>query len=266
MGVLNITPDSFSDGGRALDPQRARDLALEMESAGADLIDVGAESTRPGASPVGAEDEWGRLRPVLLACAGRVRVPLSVDTYKAETARRALDTGVSVVNDISGLRYDPSLASVAVSTGAALILMHTRGRPREMYVQARYTDVVAEVTTELQWSLDQAIEAGIPSDRLILDPGLGFAKQAADSLAALARLDRLASLGRPLLVGASRKSFLTVATGPMAPHERDWATAAAVTAAILSGAHIVRVHEVARMVQVARVADAIRAAASDPRL
>ncbi len=262
MGVLNITPDSFSDGGLALDPQRACDLALAMESAGADLIDVGAESTRPGAPPVGPEEEWARLGPVLQACAPRVRVPLSVDTYKAEIARRALDAGVSMVNDISGLRYDPSLGSAVASSGAALVLMHTRGRSRQMYVEARYSDVIAEVAAELQWSLDRAIEAGIRADRVILDPGLGFAKRAEHSLVALAQLDRLALLERPLLVGPSRKSFLTAATGPLAPQERDWATAAAVTGAILAGAHIVRVHDVARMVQVARVADALRAAAA----
>ncbi len=167
-----------------------------------------------------------------------------------------------MVNDISGLRYDPSLGSAVASSGAALVLMHTRGRSRQMYVEARYTDVIAEVAAELQWSLDRAIEAGIRADRVILDPGLGFAKRAEHSLVALAQLDRLALLERPLLVGPSRKSFLTAATGPLAPQERDWATAAAVTGAILAGAHIVRVHDVARMVQVARVADALRAAAA----
>jgi dihydropteroate synthase len=259
MGVINVTPDSFSDGGRAMDPDVALDLALEMEDAGAALLDVGAESTRPGAEPVTADDEWARLRPVLRRFAGRVRLPVSIDTYKAGVARRALDEGAVIVNDVSGLRYDPALGEVAAAARAALIVMHTRGRSREMYELARYRDVVAEVARELQWSLACAAERGVEPEKLIVDPGLGFAKTATDSLAALAGLDRLAALGRPILVGPSRKSFLAAA-GPLEPQERDWATAAAVTAAVLGGAHIVRVHRVGAMAQVARVADAIRAA------
>ncbi len=261
MGVINVTPDSFSDGGRAMDPDLALDLAIEMEASGAALLDVGAESTRPGAEPVTADDEWARLRPVLQRLAGRVHLPISIDTYKAHVARRALDEGAVIVNDVSGLRYDPAVGEVAALGRAALIVMHTRGRSREMYELARYGDVVAEVARELQWSLDQAAERGVEPERLIVDPGLGFAKQATDSLAALAGLDRLAGLGRPVLVGPSRKSFLSAAAGPLEPHARDWATAAAVSAAVLGGAHIVRVHRVAAMVQVVRVADALRAAA-----
>jgi dihydropteroate synthase len=187
-------------------------------------------------------------------------VPVSVDTYKSDVARHALDLGVSMVNDVSGLRYDPGLGDVAARARVALIVMHTRGRSREMYVEAHYGDVVAEVAHELRQSLAVAVERGVEWDRLVVDPGLGFAKQAAHSFMALADLDRLAALGRPVLVGPSRKSFLTSAAGPLAPDERDWATAAAVTAAILGGAHIVRVHQVRAMAQVARVADAVRAA------
>jgi dihydropteroate synthase len=260
MGVLNVTPDSFSDGGQAVDPPRAVARALQIEAEGADLIDVGAESTRPGADPVDADEEWRRLRPVLKGVRSQLRIPISIDTYKAETARRALDEGVAIVNDISGLRYDAGLGPLVAARGAALVLMHTRGRSREMYGEARYDDAPAEVSRELQRSVERAIGAGVPWDRIVIDPGLGFAKKAEHSMAALAATSRLAALGRPLLVGPSRKSFLTAATGPLPAEDRDWATAAAVTVAALGGAHIVRVHRVAEMVQVVRVADAIRAA------
>jgi dihydropteroate synthase len=258
MGVLNVTPDSFSDGGLAFDPVAAIDRALAMESEGADLIDIGAESTRPGADAIDAAEEWRRLRPVLKGLARRLRLPVSIDTYRAETARRALDEGVAMVNDISGLGYDPGLGPVVAARGAALVLMHTRGRSRDMYGEARYGDVSNEVARELQRCVERAIGHGVPWDRLVIDPGLGFAKQAPHSFAALAATDRFASLGRPVLVGPSRKSFLTSATGALPADQRDWATAAAVTVAVLGGAHIMRVHRVAEMVQVVRVADMAR--------
>jgi dihydropteroate synthase len=261
MGVLNVTPDSFSDGGIAADPSRAIELALRMEADGADLLDIGAESTRPGADSVDAEEEWRRLRPVLKGVRARLGIPISIDTYKAETARRALDEGVAIVNDISGLRYDAALGPLVAARGAALVLMHTRGRSRDMYGDAHYTDVVTDVARELQRSLERAIGAGVPWDRMVLDPGLGFAKKAEHSMTALAATARFAALGRPLLIGPSRKSFLTSATGPLPAAARDWATSAAVTAAVLGGAHIVRVHRVAEMAQVVKVADALRSAA-----
>jgi dihydropteroate synthase len=261
MGVLNVTPDSFSDGGVAFDPARAIDRALAMEADGADLLDIGAELTRPGAAPVTAEEEWARLRPVLKGLPHRLRIPVSVDTYKADVARRALDAGVAIVNDVSGLSYDSALGALVGSRGAALALMHTRGRSNDMYKHANYDDVVRDVAHELQRSVERAIGAGVGWDRLILDPGLGFAKRAEHNFAALAELDGFAALGRPLLIGPSRKSFLTVATGGKPAAERDWATAAAVTASVLAGGHIVRVHRVAEMVQVVRVADAVRNAA-----
>jgi dihydropteroate synthase len=261
MGVVNVTPDSFSDGGLALDPRHAIDLVQTMEAGGADIVDIGAESTRPSASAIDAAEEWRRLRPVLKGLAGRVRVPLSIDTYRADTARRAIDEGVAIVNDISGLGYDPGLGRIVAARGAALVLMHTRGRSRDMYDQARYSDVTTEVTRELQRSVERAVGCGIALERLIVDPGLGFAKRADHSLVALAFTERFAALGRPLLIGPSRKSFLTAATGDRPAGARDWATAAAVTAAVLAGAHIVRVHRVQEMVDVVRVADAIRASA-----
>jgi dihydropteroate synthase len=260
MGVLNLTPDSFSDGGRSIDPQRALDVAQAMVDAGADLIDVGAESTRPGATPVSAGEEIARLRPVLDLLASRITVPLSIDTYKAETAAFALDQGASIVNDISGLLYDPALGPVVAARGVPIVLMHTRGRPDDMYARADYADVVGEVVAELEQRLARAEGFGIAREQILLDPGLGFGKRATQSLNLLARVDRLATLGRPLLVGASRKSFMNLATGPLEPAARDWPSAAAVTAAVLAGAHIVRVHRVTEMVQVVRVADAIRGA------
>jgi dihydropteroate synthase len=264
MGVLNVTPDSFSDGGRLLDPARAIEHALAFEADGADIVDLGAESTRPGADPVGAHEEWRRLQPVLEGLRGRLRIPISIDTYRAETAARALDAGAAIVNDISGLEYDAGLGAVVAARGAAVVLMHTRGRSREMYREAHYDDVVQEVARELEERIAHATGLGITRDRIVIDPGFGFAKRAAHSMTALGRLHEFAALERPILSGPSRKSFLTSATGTLPPDERDWATAAAVTASVLAGAHIVRVHRVAEMVQVVRVADAIRAAGARP--
>jgi dihydropteroate synthase len=261
MGVINVTPDSFSDGGTALDPARALDLALQMEADGADIIDIGAESTRPGAAPVDTAGEIARLRPVLNAVASRVKVPISIDTYKADAAVVALDAGAVIVNDVSAFAYDSAMGPLVASRGVPVVLMHMRGRPQDMYAHADYTDVVREIREDLERAVDRAIEYGVASGSVIVDPGLGFAKRAEHSIAALAGLDRLGRLGYPLLVGPSRKSFMTASTGPLPPEMRDWPTAATVTAAILGGAHIVRVHAVDKMVHVVRVADALRLAA-----
>jgi len=256
MGVLNVTPDSFA--GSVMDAAAAADLALQMEADGADLIDIGGESTRPGAGEVSEADELARILPVLERLQGRLTIPVSVDTYKAGVARAAIAAGAGIVNDISGLGYDPELGDAVAAAGAGLVLMHTRGRSRDMYREATYADVVAEVAAELDQALTRALAAGVARERIVLDPGLGFAKQAGHSYAVLAGLPRLQALGRPLLVGPSRKSFLAAAIGPLRPADRDWATASAVTAAVLLGVHIVRVHAVAPMVQAVRVADAIR--------
>ena len=257
MGVVNVTPDSFSDGGLRFDPARAIDDALRMVEDGADLLDVGGESTRPGADPLPAEEELRRVIPVIEGLSRRAGVPISVDTYKADVATRALDAGATIVNDISALLYEPGLGAVAAERRAAVILMHNRGRSKAMYAEASYGDVVAEVARELQRQADDAMRTGVARERIILDPGLGFAKRAEHSLAALAGLDRLAELGFPLLSGPSRKSFLKEGLGDVPPEERLWGTAAAVTASVLFGAHIVRVHDVREMVQVVRVADSI---------
>ena len=259
MGVVNVTPDSFSDGGRQFDPASAIEAGVRMAEEGADLIDVGGESTRPGAEPLDEAEERRRVLPVIEGVADRVSIPVSVDTYKASTAAAALAVGASLVNDISGLRYEPALADVVAHHGAPIVLMHTRGRSQQMYEQASYHDVVAEVLDELRESMAFATTAGIAAERIILDPGLGFAKSAAHSYEALARLDEFAEVGRPLLVGPSRKSFMAKSLGDsMLPSDRDWATAAAVASAVLAGAHIVRVHAVREMLKVVRVADEIR--------
>jgi dihydropteroate synthase len=259
MGILNVTPDSFADASPGLDSTTAIDRAIEMEEQGADILDVGGESTRPGTDPISASEEGSRVIPVVKALARRVRVPISVDTYRADVARAAIGEGASIINDISGLRYEPQLGDVVAGSAAALVLMHMRGRPKTMYAEATYHDLMAEVTAELQTSLAVAATAGVARDRLIVDPGLGFAKRPNDSYGVLARLSALVSaLDRPVLVGPSRKSFMREALDGRPALERDWGTAAAVTAAVLAGAHIVRVHAVGEMVQVVRVAEEIR--------
>jgi dihydropteroate synthase len=259
MGIVNVTPDSFADGGRRIDPDVAIAGALQMAADGADLVDVGGESTRPGAGTVPVEEELRRVVPVLEGLRGRLGVPVSIDTTKAAVADRALDLGAAVVNDVSALGYDPDLAAVVARRRAAVVLMHHRGRSAAMYAAAQYGDVVEDVRRELAERIAAAEAAGIPRARIVVDPGLGFAKTAAQTLRALAELDRFAALGCPILAGPSRKSFLTAALGDVPPAGRVWGTAAAVAAAILRGAHIVRVHDVREMVDVARTADAILA-------
>jgi dihydropteroate synthase len=259
MGILNITPDSFAEASRVSTPSAALDVALRMEADGADIIDVGGESTRPGAEPVSEAEELARVVPVVAALARRVRVPISIDTYKGPVARASIAVGASIVNDISGLSRDPSLAREVAQAGAALVMMHTRGSSATMYHEAVYGDVVAEVVGELRESIRRATDTGVPFERLIVDPGVGFAKRPEHSYGVLARLPEFAAaLDRPVLVGPSRKSFMRAAVGGRPAIERDWGTAAAVAAAVLAGAHIVRVHAVAEMAQVIEVAEEIR--------
>jgi dihydropteroate synthase len=258
MGIVNVTPDSFADGGVHFDPDRAIADAIQMAADGADIIDVGGESTRPGAAPLSIADELGRVEPVLEGLRGRVEIPISIDTYKAAVAARAIDLGAAIVNDISAMTYDPPISAVAARRGAAVVLMHNRGRSSDMYAEARYADVAGEIARELGDRVAAAEAAGIPRDRIIVDPGLGFAKRAEHTLEALARLPELAAaLGLPILSGPSRKSFMKAALGDVPPQERVWGTAAAVAASVIFGVHIVRVHDVKEMVQVVRVADAI---------
>ncbi|HXL22441.1 MAG TPA: dihydropteroate synthase [Candidatus Dormibacteraeota bacterium] len=261
MGVLNVTPDSFSDGGKFFDPQRAIEHALEMERAGADLLDIGGESTRPGSMATSAETELARILPVLEGLRGALKIPICVDTRKSQVAEAAVSAGAQVVNDISGLRNDPRIAEVAQRRGVPLILMHMRGEPQTMQKKAFARDVMKDVTQGLRAAISQARRAGVRKSQIIVDPGVGFGKSFEQNYELLSKLPEIAKLGYPLLVGTSRKGFLgaTLArNGKPAPaEERIWATAATVTASILGGAHIVRVHDVAEMVQVARTADCL---------
>ena len=262
MGILNITPDSFSDGGAHLDADRAVAAGLQMVADGADILDIGGESTRPGAESVGADEELRRVLPVLEKLSSLTPAVLSIDTYKAVVGREAVARGATIINDISGLLYEPELAAVAAQTGAALILMHTRGRSHEMYELAVYQDVVGEVRAELNTAISRATEVGVRREAIVLDPGFGFAKRAGHSYSLLAGLGELKTLDRPVLSGPSRKSFLKEPLGERSPREREWGTAAAVAASVFSGAHIVRVHNVSAMVDVVRVADRISQAGS----
>jgi len=263
MGILNITPDSFADGGVLFDDvERAVEAGVRMAAEGADIIDVGGESTRPGAAQVTEKEELRRVLPVVEHLARRVQIPISIDTYKARVARAAVERGATIINDISGLLYDPRLGAVAAETGAALVLMHTRGRSKGMYDLAVYENPAQDVARELGEAVERAVRAGVSRDGIILDPGLGFAKRAEHSYEVLARLDTVAALDRPILSGPSRKSFLKAALGEIDPSAREWGTAAAVTASVLLGAHIVRVHGVTAMVDVVRVADRVRDAGS----
>lgn len=261
MGVLNVTPDSFSDGGKFYAEESAIEQALAMEHAGADLLDIGAESTRPGSAGISAEEEWRRLLPIFGGLRRLLKVPISIDTQKAEIAEAALDAGAQIINDISGLKSDPRIANVAAQRRVPLILMHMRGEPRTMQEGPFARDVIKDLTQGLRASIAKARKAGVAKSQIILDPGIGFGKSFAQNYELLQKLPQLAKLGYPLLVGTSRKGFLgaTLARdGQPAPaEERIWGTAATVTASILHGAHIVRVHDVAEMVQVARVADCL---------
>jgi len=261
MGVLNVTPDSFSDGGSFFDKQRAVDHALAMERDGADLIDIGAESTRPGSEGISAPDETERLLPVIESLRGRLKIPMSVDTQKAAVAELAIAAGAAIVNDVSGLRHDAALAEVAARRRVPIILMHMRGTPQTMQKGPFAKDVVKDVLSGLKKSVALARKAGVARNKIIVDPGIGFGKSFKQNYELLAKLNEIARLGYPLLVGTSRKGFLgkTLARDgqPAPPEERIWGTAATVTASILGGAHIVRVHDVAEMAQVARVADCI---------
>ena len=261
MGIINVTPDSFADGGACLDPDRAAEHARALEAAGADLIDIGAESTRPGADPIPADEERRRLIPVLDRLAARLDAPISVDTRKPEVARSALAAGASIINDVSALAGGPGLAAAAAAAGAPVVLMHNRGDSRDMYANASYDDVATDVATELRAAIRRAATAGVPREQIVIDPGLGFAKRAEQTAAALAALPALRALDQPILVGPSRKSFLSAALGERPPAGREWGTAGAVAAAVCLGAHIVRVHHVDAQRDVARVVDLIRAAA-----
>jgi dihydropteroate synthase len=258
MGVVNITPDSFSDGGRHLERAAAIQHALALVAAGADLVDIGGESTRPGAGEVPAQVELDRVLPVLEAVRAQSDIPISVDTRKAPVAREAVRLGAVLVNDVSGLGHDPALASVVAEAGAALALMHIQGTPETMQVDPRYDDVVAEVIEKLAGSIDRAVAAGVARERIWIDPGIGFGKTLGHNLFLLRHLAELRVLGAPVLVGTSRKRFIGALAGGRPPEERLPGTLASIAAvAVLQGADVVRVHDVQEAKDALAVADAI---------
>jgi dihydropteroate synthase len=257
VGVLNATPDSFSDGGLHLDPARAADAAAEMVAAGAAMLDVGAESTRPGAAPIPVDEERRRLLPVLRAVRAAVGVPLSVDTTKAAVARLALDEGADVVNDVSAGLFDPGLLPLCAACGAAVVLVHMQGTPATMQDDPRYTDVVTEVASFLAERARAAEAAGIPRGAIVVDPGIGFGKTVAHNCRLLRRLDLVVALGYPVLVGVSRKGFIGHLLGGRDTGGRLHGTAAAAAVAVTNGARLLRVHDVGPMHDVARVAEAV---------
>lgn len=257
MGILNVTPDSFSDGGRFTDPERAVEAGIRMVEEGADIIDVGGESTRPGSDAVPPEEELRRVVPVIHGLAAKIDIPLSIDTMKEAVAREALAEGAEIVNDISSMDFDEPMAKRIADTGAAVILMHMRGTPKTMQKgDLVYRSLWGEVLAFLKERIDRASAVGIDPLKIMVDPGLGFAKTATDNLRLIHSLSELKVLGRPILIGASRKSFIGHVTGGP-PQERIEGTAAAVTAAILNGSHVIRVHDVAVMKRVAAMADAL---------
>jgi len=264
MGVVNVTPDSFSDGGRFLNPAAAVAQGLRLAVEGADIIDVGGESTRPFSEAVSAEEEIRRVVPVIAELAGQIRAPISIDTTKAAVARRALEAGAAMVNDIAALRFDPGLAGVAAEFGVPVILMHMRGEPRTMQVTPRYDDLVGEIYSFLQEAAAAAERQGISRSRVIVDPGIGFGKTPEHNLQLIRRLPEFAGLDLPLLVGPSRKSFIRRLVKPEGEKDVspdlpavETGTQAAVAASIFNGAHIVRVHDVASTVATVKVVDAI---------
>jgi dihydropteroate synthase len=261
MGILNVTPDSFSDGGRYFTRKRAVDHAVEMVEAGADLIDIGGESTRPGAGPVPLTEELRRVIPVVEQLAARLRVPLSVDTTRSEVALRALEAGASVINDVSGGTRDPQMFPVVAKMGAGLVIMHARGTPQTMQRAPRYHDLLAEIGRFLSRQSERAVQFGIAKERIVIDPGIGFGKTVNHNLTLLSRLGELSGLGLPILIGPSRKSFIVKVLRSAPAQEkggREAGGAAALAIAVFQGARIVRVHDVAAAVGIVRTTEAIR--------
>lgn len=256
MGVLNVTPDSFSDGGRFLDAAQAIRHAKEMVEAGADLIDVGGESTRPGAEQISSEEELRRVIPVVERLSQEIPVPVSIDTYKADVARKALQAGARLVNDISALRFDPKMADLIAESQVPVVLMHMKGTPMDMQRDPHYESVVSEIYSFLEERIKFAVSVGIRWEQIIIDPGIGFGKRTEDNLRILARLERFKSLGRPILLGTSRKSFIGQVLG-LPLEERLEGTAATLAIGLMKGARIFRVHDVGPAVRVIRMAEAI---------
>jgi dihydropteroate synthase len=257
MGILNLTPDSFSDGGLFSNPDCAVEHALRMEAEGADIIDIGGESTRPGAKLISADLESGRIMPVIERLSGRLSCAISVDTWKSSVASAAISGGAEIINDISGFKFDPQMPSVAAKCNAAAVLMHTRARPDEMQRNTTYVDLMSEITEELRDCVSRAVDAGVSRDRIAIDPGFGFAKDASGNLELLRRLSELKSLGFPILIGTSRKSFIGTVLGKAIASERLYGTLATVALSVANGASILRVHDVHAAREAADMARAV---------
>ena len=257
MGIVNVTPDSFSDGGRYFEPAQAISHGLKLVEEGADIIDVGGESTRPGARPVSGREEMERVIPVIRGLRRELSAPISVDTYKADVARAALDEGADMVNDISALRFDPAMAPLVAAEKVPVVLMHMQGAPRTMQQRPHYRDVVEEVKEFLRDQIRYAVQSGVDLERIIIDPGIGFGKELEHNLALLRALPALADLGRPVLVGPSRKTFIGKILDA-GPEERLEGSLAAAVAAVLGGASVIRTHDVKEARRAIRVADAMR--------
>ncbi len=258
MGILNVTPDSFSDGGTYFDIEKAVRHAHDMVHDGADIIDIGGESTRPGSEAVSLEEELGRVIPVIEKLSGTIPVPLSIDTYKSEIAQKALDAGATVVNDISGLRFDPDMAKVVANNQVPVIVMHIKGTPKDMQANPVYGNLIEEIIEYLEESSGIAEEAGVSPDKIIIDPGIGFGKTFEDNLEIIQRVSEFERIGKPILIGPSRKAFIGKILGDAPPMERVEGTAAAIAVSIMNGANIIRVHDVKEMSRVAAVVDAIK--------
>ena len=257
MGILNVTPDSFSDGGMFVTIDKAVAHGEALCSAGADIIDVGGVSTRPFADPVSVDEEIARVIPVIKRLSQRVSAPISVDTSRAETAERAIEAGARIVNDIAALRFDPLLGDVVAEADLPVVLMHMQGTPETMQIRPAYDDVMGEIIDFLSGSIDLAVSKGIPRENIIVDPGIGFGKKVEHNLTIIRELSRLKSLGRPILVGASRKSFIGEVTGIKEPARRDTATLAVTALLVASGVDIIRVHDVKRSTEVVRMVEGI---------
>ena len=258
MGVLNITPDSFSDGGMHFDKSRAVDHALRMIDDGADILDIGGESTRPGSEPVSLDEELRRTIPVIKALSKSISIPISIDTYKSDVALQALEAGASIVNDISGMRFDPEMPAVISRFKVPVVIMHMKGSPINMQVNPFYKALIPEIMDYFRASIRLAAKFGIPDNMIILDPGIGFGKTFTHNLEIINNLQQFSLFKNPILIGPSRKAFLGKILGDLPAQERLEGTAAAVAISIIKGAHIVRVHDVKEMAKVAKVADAIK--------
>lgn len=257
MGILNVTPDSFSDGGRFFDSKKAVRHSLAMVGCGADIIDVGGESTRPGSRGISAGEELRRVIPVIKALAKRSRVPISVDTMKSEVADEAIRAGATIVNDVSGLKYDCKMASVTAKHNVSLIIMHMRGTPRDMQLSPRYRDTVRDIISDLKLAISKAVKAGVDSRKIVIDPGIGFGKSLRHNLEILNRLEEFKELKVPICIGTSRKSFIGRVLGVEDPDERIIGTVATCVIAIMKGARLIRVHEVKEALQAVRMTESV---------